>query len=119
MEVPVLTLKLKQSFRIDITMLNVLKKIVTMTMLAKQRDTFLIDHSGRDKNPGILKHEIEKEHLQYRNFKVISNSFHNSFNPFHAAGLSISPKNNRKPEVKKRKLSEALRINTLRPSLTK
>ena len=52
--------------------------------------------SGRDKNSHILKHQIEKEHPcpQYENFTVISSGFRNN--------------------TKKRKLSEALWINTLR-----
>ena len=58
----------------------------------------VIDHSGRDKNPHILKHQIEKEHPcpQYENFKIISSGFRNN--------------------TKKKKLSKALWINTLRPS---
>ena len=61
----------------------------------------MLDHSGRDKNSHILKHQIEKKHAcpQYENFKVISSEFHNN--------------------TKKRKLSEALWINTLRLSLNK
>ena len=61
----------------------------------------LLDHSGRDKNSHILKHQIEKEHPcpQYKNFKVISSGFRNN--------------------TEKRNLSEALWINTLRPSLNK
>ena len=84
-------------------MLNVLKKVPTMTMLAKRQDAFLKgrDHSGRDKNSHISKHQVEKEHPcpQYKDFKVISSGFRNN--------------------TKKRKLSEALWINTLRPSLNK
>ena len=59
------------------------------------------DQSGRDKNSHILKHQIEKEHPcpQYEDFKVISSGFRNN--------------------TKKRKLSEVLWINTLRPSLKK
>ena len=58
----------------------------------------VLDHSGRKKNPHILKHQIKKEHpcSEYKNFKVISSGFHNN--------------------TKKRKLSKALWINTLRPS---
>ena len=61
----------------------------------------VLDHSGRDTNSHILKHQIEKEHPypQYENFKVISSGFRNN--------------------TKKRKLSEALWINALRPSLNK
>ena len=39
------------------TMLDVLKKVVTMTMSTKQQDTFLkrvIDFSTKDKNPHIF-----------------------------------------------------------------
>ena len=59
----------------------------------------VLDHSGGDKNYHILKYQIEKEHPcpQYNNFKVISNGFRNN--------------------TKRRKLSEALWINNLRPSL--
>ena len=68
---------------------------------AKRISERVLDHSGRDKNSHILKYQIEKQHpcLQYKNFKVISSGFGN--NP------------------KKRKLSEVLWINTLRPSLNK
>ena len=61
----------------------------------------MLDHSERDKNSYIFKHEIEKEHPcpQYDNFKIVRSGFGNN--------------------TKKRKLSEALRINTLRPSLNK
>ena len=61
----------------------------------------VLDHSGRDKKSHILKHQIEKQHLfpPYQNFKVISSGFRNN--------------------TKRRKLSEALWINTLRPSLNK
>ena len=61
----------------------------------------VLDHSGRDKNSHTLKHQIEKKHAcpQCENFKVISSEFHNN--------------------TKKRKLSEALWINTLRLSLNK
>ena len=57
----------------------------------------VIDHSGRDKNSHILKHQIKKEHvcLQYEIFKVISSGSLNN--------------------TKKRKLSEVLWINTPRP----
>ena len=57
----------------------------------------VIDHSGRDKNSHILKHQIEKGHPcpQYENFKI-SSGFRNN--------------------TKKKKLSKALWINTLRPS---
>ena len=57
----------------------------------------MIDHSGIDKNSHILKHQIKKEQvcLQYEIFKVISSRSLNN--------------------TKKRKLSEALWINTLRP----
>ena len=60
-----------------------------------------IDHSGRDKNSHILKQQIEKKHScsQYNNFKIISSGFCNN--------------------TEKRKLSEALWINTLRPTLNK
>ena len=66
----------------------------------------MIDYSGRDKN--ILKHHIEKEYEnfriwescpQYENFKIISHGFRNN--------------------TKKKKLSEALWIKTLRPTLNK
>ena len=58
----------------------------------------MIDHNGRDKNSHILKHQIEKDHpcSQHKNFKIISSGFRNN--------------------TKERKLSEALWINTLRPS---
>ena len=61
----------------------------------------VLNQSGRDKNFQILKHQIEKEHPcpQCEDFKVISSGFRNN--------------------TKKRKLSEALWINTLRPSLNK
>ena len=61
----------------------------------------VLNQSERDKNFQILKHQIEKEHPfpQYEDFKVISSGFRNN--------------------TKKRKLSEALWINTLRPSLKK
>ena len=61
----------------------------------------VLNHSGRDKNSHILKHQIEKEPPcpQYENFKIIRSGFRNN--------------------TKKRKLSEALCINTLRPSLNK
>ena len=61
----------------------------------------VLHHSARDKNSPILKHQIEKENPrpQYKNFEVISSGFYNN--------------------TKKRKLSEALWINTLRPSLNK
>ena len=61
----------------------------------------VLDHSGRDKNSHILKHQIGKEHPcpQYENIKIISSGFRNN--------------------TKKRKLSEALWISTLRPSLNK
>ena len=61
----------------------------------------MLDHSGTGKNSDILKHQIEKEHPspQYENFKVISSGFRNN--------------------TKKRKLSEALWINALRPTLNK
>ena len=37
----------------------------------------VLDHSARDKNSHILKHQIEKEHPcpQFENFKVISSGF--------------------------------------------
>ena len=59
----------------------------------------MLKHGGIDKNPHILKHQIEKEHPcpQYENFKGINSGFRN----------------------KKRTSSEALWINTLRPSLNK
>ena len=40
----------------------------------------MFDHSGRDKNSNILKHQIEKEYPcpQYENFQVISSGFHNN-----------------------------------------
>ena len=62
---------------------------------------YMLDHSGRDKNSHILKHQIEKGHPcpQYENFKVISSGFCNN--------------------TKKRKVSVALWINALRPSLDK
>ena len=58
-----------------------------------------IDHGGGDKTAHILKQQIEKEHPcpQHENYKIISSGFRNN--------------------TKKRKLSEALLINTLRPSL--
>ena len=61
----------------------------------------VLDHSGGDKTSHIIKQQIEKEHpcLQNENFKVISSGFHNN--------------------TKKRKLLEALWINTLRLSLNK
>ena len=61
----------------------------------------VLDHSARDKNSLILKHQLEKENPrpQYKSFGVISSGFYNN--------------------TKKRKLSEALWINTLRPSLNK
>ena len=61
----------------------------------------VLDHSSRDKNSHILKHQIEKEHPypQCKNFKVISSGFRNN--------------------TEKRNLSEALWINTLRPCLNK
>ena len=61
----------------------------------------MLDHSERDENSHILKQQIEKEHpcRQHDNFKVIASGFRNN--------------------TKKRKLSEALWINTLRPSLNK
>ena len=61
----------------------------------------LLDLSGRGKFSHILKHQMEKEHPcpQFENFKVISSGFRNN--------------------TKKRKLSEVLWINTVRPSLIK
>ena len=61
----------------------------------------VLDHSGRDKSSHILKDQIEKEHPcpQYDNFKIISSGLCNN--------------------TKKKKLSEALWINTYRPSLNK
>ena len=69
--------------------------------MARRISESVLDHSGRDKNSHILKHQIEKGHLcpQYENFKVISSGFRNN--------------------TKKRKLSEAIWINTLTPSLKK
>ena len=61
----------------------------------------MIDHSGRDKNPHILKHQIEKGYPcpQCSIFKISSSGFRNKTNM--------------------RNLSEALWINTLRTSLRK
>ena len=61
----------------------------------------VLDHSRSDKNSHILKHQVEKESScpQYENFKVTSSGFRNN--------------------TKKRKLLEALWINTLTPSLNK
>ena len=57
------------------------------------------DHSGRDKN-STLKQQTKKHHCsQYENFKISTSDLCNN--------------------AKKRKLSEALWINTLRPSLNK
>ena len=69
--------------------------------MARRISERVLDHSGRDKNSHFLKYQIEKEHPypQYENFKVISSGFRNN--------------------TKRKKLSEALRINTLRPSLKK
>lgn len=65
-EVPVLILKLKQKFRINMmwfTMLNVLEKFVTMNDSVGETERriykSMIDHSG-DKNSHILKYQIEK-----------------------------------------------------------
>ena len=68
---------------------------------ARRISEWVLDHSGRDRNFHILKHQIEKEQPcpQYENFKIISNGFRNN--------------------TKKKKLSEALWINTLRPPLNK
>ena len=68
---------------------------------ARRISEWVLDHNGRDKNSHILKQQIEKEYPcpQYENFKVIRSGFRNS--------------------TKKRKLSGALWINTLRPSLNK
>ena len=67
----------------------------------RQISKMVLDHSGRDKNSHILKHQIGKEHRfpQYENFKVISSGFCNN--------------------TKKRKLPSALWINSLIPSLNK
>ena len=61
----------------------------------------MLDHSGTDKNSHILEQQIEKVHPcpQYDSFKIISSDFRNS--------------------TMKRKLWEALWINTLRLSLNK
>ena len=83
---------------------NVLKKVAMMTMSAKRQGTFLKGCQitvQEKKNSHILKHQIEKEHPcpKYKNFKVIGCGFRNN--------------------TKKRKLSKALQINTIRPSLNK
>ena len=40
----------------------------------------VLDHSGKDKNSHILKHQIEKERpcAKYENFKVISSGVRNN-----------------------------------------
>ena len=48
------------------TMLNVLKKVATMTISAKQAKHIserVLDRGGRDKDSDILKHQIEKNTL--------------------------------------------------------
>ena len=82
-------------------MLDVLKKVANVSEMTRRISERVLDHSGRDKISHILEHQIEKEHpsLQYDNFKIISSGFCDNTN--------------------KRKLSEALWINTLRPSLNK
>ena len=79
------------------TMMNILNFYLTITMSLKRQSE--VDDSIRHKNSYILKFQIGKEHLcpQYENFEIVSSGFRN---------------NN-----KKRKLSEALRINTMKPSL--
>ena len=59
----------------------------------------VIDHSGRYKNSNILKHQIEKYFVHNTSVVVIRSGFRNY--------------------TKKKKLSEALWINTTRPSLNK
>ena len=85
------------------TVLNVPKKVVMIIMPSRRISKRVIDNSGRDKNSYILKHQIEKQHPcpQYEIFKnkIFGSGFRNN--------------------TKKRKLSEALWINTLRPSLNK
>ena len=69
--------------------------------MARRISERVIDNSERDKNFHILKPQIEKECPcpQYENFKIIIGGFRNI--------------------TMKRKLSEALQINNLRPSLNK
>ena len=59
----------------------------------------VIEHNKRDKNSHILKHSREEghTHLWDRDFKVLGNNYHSAF---------------------KRKISEALFIKQLKPSLT-
>ena len=69
--------------------------------MARRISERVLHHSEREINSHILKHQMEKEHPcpQYKNFKVISSGFPNN--------------------TKKRRLSEALWINTLSSSLSK
>ena len=65
------------------TMLNVLKKVCNDNYVNETPRCIserVLDHSGRDKNSHILKHQIKKEHPcpQYQNFKVISSGFCNN-----------------------------------------
>ena len=47
---------------------------------ARRISEWVLDHSGRDRNFHILKHQIEKEQPcpQYENFKIISSGFRNN-----------------------------------------